>query len=119
MNRVHQRTGVSYISQYASAHPWEDWAETWAHYLHMMDTLDTAYHAGLRLEPNRPSDPAMKFKESPIGSQDFEQTLINWFALSYSQMHLIAVWGLKTLIRLPYPIQYWINSVSYIMDYSK
>ncbi|RJL69142.1 zinc-binding metallopeptidase family protein [Acinetobacter radioresistens] len=85
----------SYISQYASAHPWEDWAETWAHYLHMMDTLDTAYHAGLRLEPNRPSDPAMKFKESPIGSQDFEQTLINWFALSYSLNALNRSMGLE------------------------
>lgn len=30
------------VSAYASAHPWEDWAETWAHYLHMVDTLDTA-----------------------------------------------------------------------------
>jgi hypothetical protein len=31
-----------HISAYASAHPWEDWAECWAHYLHMVDTLETA-----------------------------------------------------------------------------
>lgn len=31
-----------FVSAYAAAHPWEDWAETWAHYLHMVDTLDTA-----------------------------------------------------------------------------
>lgn len=31
------------ISPYATAHPWEDWAETWAHYLHMTDTLETAH----------------------------------------------------------------------------
>ena len=31
-----------FVSAYASAHPWEDWAETWAHYLHMVDTLETA-----------------------------------------------------------------------------
>jgi hypothetical protein len=31
----------SYVSQYASAHPWEDWAETFAHYLHIRDTLQT------------------------------------------------------------------------------
>jgi len=31
-----------WISAYASVHPWEDWAETWAHYLHMVDTLETA-----------------------------------------------------------------------------
>jgi hypothetical protein len=31
-----------YISSYAASHPWEDWAETWAHYLHMTDTLSAA-----------------------------------------------------------------------------
>ena len=31
-----------FITAYASAHPWEDFAETWAHYLHMVDTLETA-----------------------------------------------------------------------------
>ena len=36
-----------HVSAYASAHPWEDWAETWAHYLHMVDTLDTALSFGL------------------------------------------------------------------------
>jgi hypothetical protein len=38
---------AGYVSAYASAHPWEDWAETWAHYLHMIDTLDTAWSFGL------------------------------------------------------------------------
>ena len=36
-----------FVSAYASAHPWEDWAETWAHYLHLVDTLDTALSFGL------------------------------------------------------------------------
>lgn len=31
-----------HVSAYASAHPWEDWAETWAHYLHMIDLLETS-----------------------------------------------------------------------------
>ncbi len=30
------------ISHYAQAHPLEDWAEVWAHYLHMVDALETA-----------------------------------------------------------------------------
>ncbi len=63
-----------FISSYASAHPWEDWAETWAHYLHLRDTLDTAASFGLpgpadvsrpepfRLtdlwQPDRPNGPA-------------------------------------------------------------
>jgi hypothetical protein len=31
-----------FISEYATMHPYEDWAETWAHYMHIMDTLETA-----------------------------------------------------------------------------
>ncbi|KQU87118.1 DNA polymerase III subunit gamma/tau [Variovorax sp. Root318D1] len=36
-----------FVSSYASMHPWEDWAETWAHYLHMADTTDTAMSFGV------------------------------------------------------------------------
>ena len=40
----------SYISSYAVMHPWEDWAETWAHYLHVVDSLGTALGFGLDAE---------------------------------------------------------------------
>ncbi len=33
---------LRFVSAYATAHPWEDWAETWAHYLHMVDLMETA-----------------------------------------------------------------------------
>ncbi|WP_081887504.1 putative zinc-binding metallopeptidase [Verrucomicrobium sp. BvORR034] len=39
----------NFISAYASCHPWEDWAETWAHYLQMMDGLQTFHSLGLDL----------------------------------------------------------------------
>jgi hypothetical protein len=38
-----------HVSAYASSHPWEDWAETWAHYLHMAEALDTAHAMGVRV----------------------------------------------------------------------
>jgi hypothetical protein len=38
-----------FVSAYASSHPWEDWAETWAHYWHIADGLETAQAWGLRL----------------------------------------------------------------------
>lgn len=41
----------NFVSAYATMHPWEDWAETWAHYLHMIDTLETAQAYGLALRP--------------------------------------------------------------------
>jgi hypothetical protein len=40
-----------FVTSYASSHPWEDFAETWAHYFHMVDTLETAFAFGLRLRP--------------------------------------------------------------------
>ena len=42
---------LHFVSAYASVHPWEDWAECWAHYMHMRDTVDTALSYGLTLNP--------------------------------------------------------------------
>ena len=39
----------AFVSFYASAHPWEDFAETWAHYIHIVDTLETAHDSRLAL----------------------------------------------------------------------
>ena len=38
-----------FVSAYATMHPWEDWAETFAHYLHIWDTLQTAGAYGVRV----------------------------------------------------------------------
>ncbi len=45
--KPHANYSDCFISAYAAAHPWEDFAETFAHYLHMQDTLETASHFGL------------------------------------------------------------------------
>jgi hypothetical protein len=42
------------ISHYAQSHPHEDWAECWAHYLHMIDTLETANDFGIGVNTNEP-----------------------------------------------------------------
>jgi hypothetical protein len=41
----------NYISRYAAAPPWEDFAETWAHYSHIVDTLEMAFAFGTRIRP--------------------------------------------------------------------
>lgn len=41
------------VSAYAACHSWEDWAETWAHYLHLVDTLETAQAWGLSVNPQK------------------------------------------------------------------
>ena len=40
-----------FVSAYAATHPWEDFAETWAHYLHIVDTLETARAFGIKVSP--------------------------------------------------------------------
>ncbi len=42
-----------FVSAYASVHPWEDWAECWAHYMHMVDTVDSALSYGLTLDSSQ------------------------------------------------------------------
>jgi hypothetical protein len=51
-----------HISAYATAHPWEDWAETWAHYLLISDALHTAEHWGFTLKPVVPDAPVSETK---------------------------------------------------------
>ncbi len=52
---------ASYISRYATMHPNEDFAETWAHYLHICDTIDTA--RAFALVPQAPETPYGRFRD--------------------------------------------------------
>lgn len=69
-----------YISAYATMHPFEDWAETWAHYLHMVDTLETARACGLSLSPAQPEEPAMDTSDPAHG---FDAMIDQWLPLTY------------------------------------
>ncbi|MCP5560884.1 MAG: putative zinc-binding metallopeptidase [Verrucomicrobiaceae bacterium] len=40
----------NYISAYAASHPWEDWAETWSHYLQIVDGLETCEGLGIEVK---------------------------------------------------------------------
>lgn len=73
----------SYISEYASMHPWEDWAETWAHYLHMVNTLDTANACGLVLDPDDESLPHLDDQTS-VNEASFGNLMRRWFPLTYA-----------------------------------
>ena len=87
-----------FISAYATAHPWEDWAETWAHYLHMTDTLETAMACGLTLRPNRKNEPEMKPDINVACDEHpptFDQMIERWFPLTYVLNNLNRGMGLK------------------------
>lgn len=76
----------SYISAYSTMHPWEDWAETWAHYLHMADTLETAGACGLSLLPKRAGEPRLRHASGNLGS--FDRMIDGWFPLTYVMNNL-------------------------------
>ena len=75
-----------FVSAYASAHPWEDWAESWAHYMHIMDTLETAHGYGLSLRPvaGRDQTLAITVDTDPYDMADFESVLRMWLPLTYA-----------------------------------
>ncbi|MFK7955161.1 MAG: putative zinc-binding metallopeptidase [Lysobacterales bacterium] len=77
-----------FVSAYASAHPWEDWAETWAHYLHMFDGLETAHAQGFRLGEHTMESPmqtdANGFNIGPWSPDypEFENMVDDWQRLT-------------------------------------
>jgi hypothetical protein len=75
-----------FVSGYASAHPWEDWAETWAHYLHLVDTLETAHAFNLRARPDAGGDPALAISADfdPYCDPGFDALVRTWLPLTYA-----------------------------------
>lgn len=67
----------NYVSSYATMHAAEDWAETFAHYLHIRDTLDTCAWCGLA--------PATATFDRPLlGPSAFQTIIDTWLPLSWS-----------------------------------
>ena len=88
----HYETGApvlwqeNFISSYATPHPWEDWAETWAHYLHMADALETAASIGLSLAPRGANEPSLEL--SGHQPESFDTMVESWFSLTYELNNL-------------------------------
>lgn len=82
-----------FVSAYATAHPWEDWAESWAHYLHMTDMLDTAADCGLSLAPRRRDEPTLQ-RARTGATEPFDQLIAGWFPLTYLLNNLNRSMGL-------------------------
>jgi len=84
-----------WISAYATTHPWEDWAESWAHYLHMTDTLETAAAMGLRLTAQRAGDPSLRSEVHLQQRASFERMIDDWHPLTYALNSLSRGLGLR------------------------
>jgi hypothetical protein len=86
----------NFISAYASTHPWEDWAESWAHVMHMVDALETAHFVGLSVKPARRDEPALSVPPVPTQAHvgDFDNLIKEWATLTYVLNNLTRGLGL-------------------------
>ncbi|NEX23150.1 hypothetical protein G3480_23105 [Thiorhodococcus mannitoliphagus] len=75
-----------FISAYASMHPWEDWAETWAHYLHIVDTLETSEHFGISVSRRMPDGSRQQACPDfdPYTIKDFQPIIDTWIPLTFA-----------------------------------
>jgi hypothetical protein len=96
--QAHYRDGAPkdwqsrFVSSYASMHPWEDWAESWAHYLHVTDTLGTARSFGVDLSP-RPARAAGAASVAPTGELELHARRIDFEEFD----DLVQAWGPLTV----------------------
>jgi hypothetical protein len=89
-----------YVSAYASMHPWEDWAETWGHYLHIHDGMETARAYGLSLRPapvGAPPEPAVSARRVDLGA--FDELIAGWVPLTLALNSMNRSFGMHD----PYP----------------
>jgi hypothetical protein len=77
---------ASFVSAYATMHPWEDFAETWAHYLHLVDTLEMANAFGLRVAPklDRSGDLEAEIDVNPYRPHDVDRLIELWLPLTFA-----------------------------------
>lgn len=92
----------NYISFYAASHPWEDWAETWAHYLHISDTLEMVDSLNIplaRIDTQRGEELAQDIARQDDTSgqrpEPFEHVLAHWLALSEAANSINRCMGLQ------------------------
>jgi hypothetical protein len=90
----------SFVSAYATMHPWEDFAETWAHYLHLVDTLETARAYGLAVRPAlRAPLLELRLTTARLDFDDFDDLVTAWVPLTLAVNSLNRSMGLND----PYP----------------
>jgi hypothetical protein len=87
----------SFVSSYATMHPWEDWAETWAHYMHMVDTLSTSAACGLSIRPQRTDEPRADVVNNitDVTTAPFDILIDNWLPVAYTLNNLNRSLGLN------------------------
>ena len=87
-----------YVSVYATTHPWEDFAETWAHYLHIVDTLETAGAFGIKVKPRAARGHiAAAIDFDPYTTRRWDRLIEAWLPLEFATNSLNRSMGLTDL----------------------
>jgi hypothetical protein len=75
-----------YVTPYASMHPWEDWAETWAHYLHICDTLETAgaFDVRVRAPGLEDANAHVAIGRDMFRASAFDALMEQWYPLTFA-----------------------------------
>lgn len=72
----------NWVSAYASSHAWEDWAECWAHYLHIVDTMETAYNVDPAPNASSWCNNGTRFDQQYLKQVEIGQLISEWSNLS-------------------------------------
>jgi hypothetical protein len=88
-----------YVSAYATTHPWEDFAETWAHYLHIVDTLEMAANFGMQVAPavDRIGGLSAKVDFDPYTSGEFDAIARSWLPFVFAMNSISRTIGLRDI----------------------
>lgn len=75
----------NYVSAYATTHPCEDFAETWAHYLHIVDTLEMAGEFGMEVRPkvDRDGELTARIRLNPYEASDVQALIDAWLPFTF------------------------------------
>ncbi len=89
----------NFVSTYATSHPWEDWAESWAHYLHIVDGLETAGAFGLEAHPTIDPDHVLETQPGadPYAPEPFARLISRWLPLTIALNAMNQSMGLNDL----------------------
>ena len=76
----------NYVSSYATTHPWEDFAETWAHYLHIVDTMEMARAFGVTVRPRLDDTGALaaEIDVDAYAADRFDAIVEDWLPLTFA-----------------------------------
>ena len=89
----------NFVSAYATTHPWEAFAETWAHYLHIADPLEMGSEFGLEVHPvaDRTGQLSTRVAIDPYVAENFAAVVAAWLPFTFAINSVNRAMGLRDL----------------------